>query len=588
MPDFHLSKSEIFFYGALAYSLHPLMPSNDPKATKSLSQLFPALGDLWPENVDPFSTLEQLAVDFGIARRPEWDPAGDDEERPWNPEFRESLPEDTVWTLADGSPISPEEFADIAHRLEAVFEEARGVDDDTESSQFAAETMLHPAQMLNMLTGVPQWVTRNLHERCFKEYTDSLGPFVIEGESPSEPGYVYRLSWRGIMYRYKVTQQTNPLYESLVHQFCDELKPPRTVLLSLMKPPVKAGRSIAPRLAPWLGELEAHYGETPEWNVAHSLAAARRTARTLEQHITQHDDVFAAMLAKQESLQRMSTREQLDDFFEYISDIVEDRVDAFRNSGRKYSEPTSEEMPFLNARALCLLSADMMYSAAEGARDLSLTEVATLAEGGGDMARRFDQTLKEVTFGAHAIQKLRQGSRDLGDLASNAMRLAYGQLFFSELAENQVYIDPATKAAVLRQPKPVRTQLAEAISQFERQTLANCSVTSACGLIEPIVRKMAAAWLPPGNYSGDTADVLKLLLSHLLEQQRRLRNSRGTSDIPSDGEPDLMLKIYCVNLAFGLHTLGNTVRHYAHKTLDRHDAGVMLHGLCALLQRLDG
>ncbi len=586
MPDFHLSKSEIFFYGALAYSLHPLMPSNDGKGAKHLSDLFPALGDLWPETVDPFSTLEQLAVDFGIARRPEWDPAGDDEERPWNPEFREPLPEDTVWALADGSPVSPEEFADIAQRLEAVFEQDRGVDDESESSQFAAETMRHPAQLLNMFTGVPQWVPQNLHERCFKEYTDSLGAFVAEGESPSEPGYVYRLSWRGIMYRYKVTQQTNPLYESLVNQFRDELKPPRAVLLTLMKPLGEAGRVSAPRLATWLGDLETNYGETPEWNVAHSLAAARSAARTLEQHITHHDAVFAAMLVKQESLQRMSTREQLGDFFEYISDIVDERVNEFRNSGRTYSEPTPEEMLFLNARVLCQLSGDMMYAAAGGARDLGLTEVATLAEGGGAMARRFDQTLKEVTFGAYAIQQLRQGSRDLGDLASNAMRLAYGQLFFSELAENHVYIDPSTRAALLKHPTAVRAQLAEAISQFERQTLPNFTVTSVCGLVEPTVRKMAAAWLQPGTYRGDTADVLRALRSNTLAELDRIRTNTAVGSEPSPEEADALLKLFCVNVGLGLNNLGNTVRHHAHKVLKRHDAGVMLHGLCAILQRL--
>jgi hypothetical protein len=33
------------------------------------------------------------------------------------------------------------------------------------------------------------------------------------------------------------------------------------------------------------------------------------------------------------------------------------------------------------------------------------------------------------------------------------------------------------------------------------------------------------------------------------------------------------------------HSLGNSVRHNPEKVLRRHDAGVMLHGLCTLLYR---
>jgi hypothetical protein len=38
-----------------------------------------------------------------------------------------------------------------------------------------------------------------------------------------------------------------------------------------------------------------------------------------------------------------------------------------------------------------------------------------------------------------------------------------------------------------------------------------------------------------------------------------------------------------VTLACSLHALGNRVSHHASKILKRHDAGVMLHGLCTLL-----
>jgi hypothetical protein len=111
-------------------------------------------------------------------------------------------------------------------------------------------------------------------------------------------------------------------------------------------------------------------------------------------------------------------------------------------------------------------------------------------------------------------------------------------------------------------------------------------VTSAVGLIEPLVRHMNSQWNPQAAY-GTTAEMLKQLLRHLLAQREILRPAKGDDRPPTPEEIENLLKLYSVNLAFGLHALTNSVRHYADKVLERHDAGVMLHGLCVLLKRMN-
>ncbi len=85
MADLHLSQSEIFFYGALSQRLRPLLRQPDDGEEGGIANSYPAARELWPKIVDPFSQLQQLAIEFGIARRIELEPAGDNEDFPFTP-----------------------------------------------------------------------------------------------------------------------------------------------------------------------------------------------------------------------------------------------------------------------------------------------------------------------------------------------------------------------------------------------------------------------------------------------------------------------------------------------------------------------
>lgn len=604
MADHPLSKSEIFFYGALARLLSPLIQELDPKskdesysaAEESLTEWFPTFREAWPKVVEPFSAIEQLSIELGLARRVELEPAGDDEENPLDPEVHQRPPLDTEWAFADGQPLRVGEFDEVIAQLAQARDEAFADNDGLIDQPFSVKWMQRAGDMIDLLSGVPQWIPMSLRQACFKELIASMGPFVVQGCSPSLPGYVYRISWRGDTYRYRVPRQDNHFYQAIIERFEDELEIPTLARWSLGRSTkslprpldalATAAKSKSPRLALWLKSLRDQFGQDSEWLLADQLAFSQFTARILENRVTSEEKEIGALAAREAQARLMSTRERLDEFVSYISITLDERASDFDEGKRDLDKPLPEERLVGGLRFLCSQVKDGLRSSAECATSTGLHEVAAVARSGAGFATWFDYSIKSLPAGLTSATEVRRGCSHLSHAASDAMKLAYGQLYFRELTNQQIYIDPATQLKLLREPKAVREQLAESIKQYERQTLPNCSVTSACGLVEPTVRKMAAAWLQPGTYRGDTAAVLKALLDATLMELNRIREKSPADGNPSPEEADALLRLFCINVAFGLNHLGNTVRHHASKTLKRHDAGVMLHGLCAILQRL--
>ena len=66
MTDHPLSKSEIFFYGALSQRLSPLIDIADK--SDSIDKWYPTIHEVYPSTVEPFSAIERLAIEFGLAR----------------------------------------------------------------------------------------------------------------------------------------------------------------------------------------------------------------------------------------------------------------------------------------------------------------------------------------------------------------------------------------------------------------------------------------------------------------------------------------------------------------------------------------
>jgi hypothetical protein len=604
MSDHPLSKSEIFFYGALSQRLSPLIKDLEREtkgtsrieAEERLAEWFPTYREIYPKTVEPFAAIEQLAIELGLAQRVELEPAGDDAQSPLNPEVHTPPLEDTEWVFADGRALQGGEFDHVMAQL------ARGVDEafagagDEVDEAFLQRVMARAGGLIDSLSGVPQWLPMTPRQAFFKELTAIMGPFVVEGYSPSSPGFVYRVSWRGDLYRYRVPTQENRFYLSLLERFDDELEIPSLVRWSLgqLAPtpmrspsaPIADTKPKASRLALWMKHLQETLGTEDEWLLANQLAYAQSVSRLLESRIVKDEKAIGAVAAGESGARKMTTRDRLDEFIAYLPLNLDERVKALKDGERNFDVPEPTERLVGGLRFLCDGVSKAMGSAAEIAYSAGLHEVVALAQGGANFAKWFDYEIKSIPAGLTAMDELRRGSRQLSDVASDAMNLAYGQLYFRELTDELIYIDPATQLKLLREPKAVREQLAEAIRQYERQTLPNCSVTSACGLVEPTVRKMAAAWLQPGTYRGDTAAVLRTLLESTLAELNHIRGKSSADGNPSPEEADALLRLFCINVAFGLNHLGNTVRHHASKTLKRHDAGVMLHGLCAILQRL--
>ena len=604
MADHHLSKSEIFFYGALSQRLSPLIEDLEGetkgagriKAEEQLADWFPTFREIHPKSIEPFSAIQQLAIELGLAQRVELEPAGDDEHSPLNPEVHTPPPEDATWVFADGLALRDGEFDHVMAQLARGVDEAFAGTGDEIDEDFLKLVMTRAGGLIDSLSGVPQWLPMTPRQAFFMELTAMMGPFVVEGYSPSHPGFVYRISWRRDFFRYRVPTQENRFYVSLLERFDDELEIPALVRWSLgqvastpMRSPSPAIANPKPRvsrLALWIKHLQKTFGAEDEWLLANQLAYSQSTARLLESRIAKDEKYIEAVAAGESIARHMSTRDRLDEFIAYLPINLDERVSALKDGERNYDVPIPAERLVGGLRFLCDGVSKAMGSASEIAYSAGLHEVVALAQGGASFARWFDYAIKSIPAGLTAIDELRRGSRQLSDAASDAMKLAYGQLYFRELTDEVVYIDPATQLKLLREPKAVREQLAESIKQYERQTSPNCSVTSACGLVEPTVRKMAAAWLQPGTYRGDTAAVLRALLDATLAELNRIRGKSPADGNPSPEEADALLRLFCINVAFGLNHLGNTVRHHASKTLKRHDAGVMLHGLCAILQRL--
>jgi hypothetical protein len=240
----------------------------------------------------------------------------------------------------------------------------------------------------------------------------------------------------------------------------------------------------------------------------------------------------------------------------------------------------------IDARYLLACIIDDLRGAAEYLQDAGIPDATTAVSSACSVAVTLKRDFRMWLSGGVDGAALERIARQLSSLTSDAMKLMYGMLSFKQLASDCVYIDPASRATMLRQPRAVREQIAEAISQYERQTLPNLTVTSAVGLIEPLVRHINTQWNPQGTY-GTTSEMLTQLLGHLLRERRKLKPAEGDNRPPTPEEIENLLKLYCVNLAFGLHALTNSVRHYADKVLERHDAGAMLHGLCVLLKRMN-
>ena len=610
MPDLHLSKSELFWYGALNMRLRPLWVEGDESTPESqrFKEVFPIARELWPETIEPFATLEQLAIEFGIARRCELEPAGTDPDQPMNPDYFDSPPDDIAWTLADCTPVSAEELDEIQELISVARDEAvTSVLDEGEFDVDAAvQATQHPAMLLQLMTGMPMHIPRNVRARHLSQILTSMGPLVAQGYAPSQPGYFYRVPWAGGLHRYRVPQQTNPLYASLVARFADELQPPRLVCLSLLsecnRTGVDAGALAAScddvhkgdrrstnvarrpsRLAQWLHEIGRDHEKTPEWNAAGYLAAAAWATRLLERSAIHSQGALAASVADHAPPAHLPSRERIEALCEGLRGWIDARVAADDDKGLAPNECSPDELATLNARFLCIDANHSLHIAASWFQGMGLEELETSIRNAIAICARLDSLICGIPSGLTTAEDVIATSHHLAESISASMKLAYGQLYFRELAEGEVYIDPRSQATLLRQPKAIREQLAEAISQYERQTLPNLTVTSACGLVEPIVRKLAAEWLPPGTYRGTTADILKSLLTHSLGELDVARAESDGSNAPSEAEVAALLKVYRVNLAFSLHTLGNSVRHHASKILKRHDAGVMLHGLCTLL-----
>ena len=174
MTDHPLSKSEIFFYGALSQRLSPLIDL--ASKSKSIDKWYPTRHEVYPSTVEPFSAIEQLAIEFGLARRVELEPAGDDEENPWNPEYRPPIPDDAVWTYADGQPLTDDELDEVMAKLDRAMAESHSGHDGTFCVDFVEKwTANIMSRMIDAIFGIPQWIPMTLREVCFHEVTESMG-----------------------------------------------------------------------------------------------------------------------------------------------------------------------------------------------------------------------------------------------------------------------------------------------------------------------------------------------------------------------------------------------------------------------------
>jgi hypothetical protein len=612
MPDFQMSMSEIFWHGALYERLFRLTKEHAETrdTVNTFRQQFKPVTDVIGYSTDPYETIETLAVECGLARHVELIPAGE------HPHFRNSaehhgeIPDDVVWSLADGTAASVEELEEIRDALDA---KARAAFDACIEAGVVLDGLDTAEQFVESMNGDPVPVSRNLLERQLFRILDAHGPWAARGYARSTPDKLYFLNWLGEFERFTVSQQTSPQYAALLTRFNEHITLPPYMRISLIAQHVKNGGNVDDLIpAGWtpslmagasesvqnrsnavgmfLDKLAHQYGETAEWRLGRFLALATQQSRVLENLTMRHRE----LLAERPCLPYVEIPDTTRDRVAAIGKDLLDWMQLCRQEAVGFSQEPSPEGLLADTRRRLSIDArfllgciiDDLRGAAEYLQDAGVPDAATAVSSACGVAMALKRDFRMWLSGGIEGAALEKSARQLSSLAGDAMTLMYGMLYLKELTCDRVFIDPASRVTIQRQPRAVREQIAEAISQYERQTLPNCTVTSACGLIEPIVRKMAAAWLPIREYRGDTADVLRLLLNHLIEEQRRLRAGQGEQSDPTNAERELKLKLYCVNLAFGLHHLGNSVRHHADMVLKRHDAGVMLHGLCAILQRL--
>lgn len=612
MHELHLSKSEIFWHGALYERLFRLTKEHEETkdAVDVIRQQFKPVTDVIDYSANPYATIEALAVECGLARHIELIPAGNSPHSSSSAGFDGEIPEDVQWSLADGTDASVGELDEIRISLDT---KARAAFAACVEAEIDIDSLDADEQFVESMTGEPTLVTRNPLERQLFRILDAQGPWAARGYASSTPDKLYFLNWIGELERFTVAQQTSPQYTAFLVRFNDHLSLPPYIRISLIEQHVRNGGSVDELIPPgwspsiassglvpsqtrtddvgaFLDALSHRFGETPEWVIGRFFARATRYAHVLENLTIRQRETLADSPCLPYVEIPDSTRARI----AALDQDLHDWMHLCKEEAARYSaEPSPEGLLADTRRRLSIDARFMLGSiiddqrgATEYLNDAGIQEAATAVSSVGSVAVALRRDFRIWLSGGIEGASLGKSAQQLSSLASDTMKLMYGMLYFKELAADSVYINPASRATMLRQPRAIREQIAEAVSQYERQTLPNCTVTSAVGLIEPLVRHMNSQWNPRATY-GTTAGMLKQLLNHLLAQRERLRPERGDERPPTEHEIENLLKLYCVNLAFSLHALTNSVRHYSDKVLERHDAGVMLHGICVLLKRMN-
>ena len=612
MPELHLSKSEIFWHGALYERLIHLTKgyAKSKDGVDDLCRDFPPYRDVVGVTNDTYAMVEFLALECGIARYVELVP-DTNEESPASLDYRGPLPDDIAWSLADGTAVSQEGLCDLKNVLGAIIGNAFA---QCKAAGLDRESLDSREEFVEGMNGTPIILCLNPLQRSLYQVLDAHGPYAARGFSRSNPVNLFFLNWRGEVQRFTVSQQNSPQYTSFLWRFNEYLALTPYIRLSMVEqhqrnggtldeliprgwvpsdslPPTTVRNSGSASVGSYLDALSQQYAETPEWNLGIACADATNASRVLASLAVVNRD----LLADRHTLPYVTLEKDTMGRIEALGSDLLDWMQLCTQEATGHAQEASPEGILadtrtrlsINSRFLLGIVIEDLCNAATLVCDAKIPQGETAISSAASVAWELKVGFRIWLAGGIDGASLVSHCGQLSAMTSDAMKLAYGMLYFKELEFSDVYIDPTTQAKVLRQPRAVREQLAEAISQYERQTLANCSVTSVCGLVDPVVQMMAAAWMPAGNYRGVTADILKWLLGDLLQQQRVLRD-RPAATGDKAREAELLLKLYCVNLAFGLNGLGNLVRHHSDKELKRHDGGVMLHGLCVLLQRING
>jgi len=610
MTGFHLSKSEVFFQGALYERLFRFTDEYTAQADRmrKLCQDFPPTTDVLGTEQNPYEIVEAIALECGLARRVELLPAGDDPDSP-SPRFGGELPADIQWFLSDGQPATKQETEGLARSLDATTRQAF---DTCVQAGVGIDDLGILEQFVDAMNGEQTPVSRNPLERSLYRILDAHGPHMAFGHAASTARFVYYIDWLGEIRRFSVSQQTSPQYCAFLLRFEKYLDLPPLVRLSVAEQLTRSGGSLeeilpvgwplastpaAPRtphkkheaLTAFLASLAHRYNATPEWNLGRAFAHAARSAVVLENLAIGNRD----LLADQPQLPYLHLEPSTADRVQALATDLGDWMTLCTEETEKLTSEASPEGLLADSRRRLSINArfllgtiieDLRFSvdcAGNAAVPDAEPAIATARSTAVDLKHSFRVWLAGTIDGT----AFEAGCRRLSAMTSDAMKLCFGMLYFKEL-DFGVYIDPETQRTVLRQPKATRALLAEMVSQFEHQTLPNCTVTTAVGLVEPIARQMNQNWNSRATY-GTTAETLTELGRCLIKEREAIRRNQQRGTEPSPVERELDAKLYCVDIARGLHHLTNSARHQSDVVLSRHDAGVMLHGLCVLLSRLN-